>query len=189
MGYDPDACILCTAASATRRRSCSARRSRSRGAGATRASSRPGSSRGSTPSASSAAAASPSARPARSTRSSRRARRARSASSSRSSTTCTFCGVGCQIDLNRRSGDEAHRQGHVEGRVPPERGQPLRQGPLRLQLRAPPRPSDTAARPRRGRRAPSDVVGARARDRGLGPEEGRRRARAAGDRRPRPRPG
>ena len=89
----------------------------------------------------------------------------------------------------RRSGDEAHRQGHVEGRVPPERGQPLRQGPLRLQLRPPPRPADRAARPRRGRRAPPDDVGARARDRGRGPEEGHRRARPAGGRRPRPRPG
>ena len=64
-----------------------------------------------------------------------------------------------------RPADEAHREGHLEGRVPPERGQPLRQGPLRLQLRAPPRPPHAAARPRRGRRAPRDDVGACARDR------------------------
>ena len=61
-----------------------------------------------------------------------------------------------------RPADEAHRQGHLEGRVPPERGQPLRQGPLRLQLRPPPRPAHAAARPRRGRRAASDDLGARA---------------------------
>ena len=47
-----------------------------------------------------------------------------------------------------RSRDEAHRQGDVEGRVPAERGQPLRQGPLRVQLRPPPGPADPAARPR-----------------------------------------
>ena len=63
-----------------------------------------------------------------------------------------------------RPADEAHRQGHVEGRVPPERGQPLRQGPLRVQLRPPPGPAHAAARPRRGRRAPPDDLGARDRD-------------------------
>ena len=54
-----------------------------------------------------------------------------------------------------RPADEAHRQGDLEGRVPAERGQPLREGPVRLQLRASPRPADAAARPRRRRRAPS----------------------------------
>ena len=50
-----------------------------------------------------------------------------------------------------RPADEAHRQGHLEERVPPERGQPLREGPLRVQLRPPPGPAHTAARPRRER--------------------------------------
>ncbi len=58
-----------------------------------------------------------------------------------------------------RSADEAHREGDLEGRVPPERGQPLREGPLRVQLRAPSRPAVTAPRPRRGRRAPRDAPG------------------------------
>ena len=80
-------------------------------------------------------------------------------------TTCTFCGVGCQIDLNLDPADEAHRQGHLEGRVPPERGQPLRQGPLRLQLRPPPGPPHRAARARRRRRAARHDLGARDRDR------------------------
>ena len=71
-----------------------------------------------------------------------------------------------------RSGDEAHRQGHVEGRVPPERGQPLRQGPLRLQLRPPPGPAHAAARPRRGRRAaPDDAGSTRSRRRPAGLQE------------------
>ncbi len=48
----------------------------------------------------------------------------------------------------RRSADEAHRQGDVGAGVPAERGQPLRQGPLRLQLRPPPGPAYGAARPR-----------------------------------------
>ena len=52
----------------------------------------------------------------------------------------------------RRSRDEADRQGDLEARVRLERGQPLRQGPLRLQLRPPPRPPHRAARARRGRR-------------------------------------
>ena len=58
-----------------------------------------------------------------------------------------------------RPADEAHRQGDLEGRVPPERGQPLREGPLRVQLRPPPGPADAAARSRRGRRAPPDDAG------------------------------
>ena len=39
----------------------------------------------------------------------------------------------------RRSRDEADRQGHLRPDVRLERGQPLRQGPLRVQLRPPPR--------------------------------------------------
>ena len=65
----------------------------------------------------------------------------------------------------RRPGDEADRQGHLRPELRLERGQPLRQGPLRLQLRPPPRPPDRAARPRRGRRAAPDDLGARARGR------------------------
>ncbi len=81
-------------------------------------------------------------------------------------TTCTFCGVGCQIDLNVDPQDEAHREGDVGAGVPPQRGQPLRQGPLRVQLRPPSRPADRAARSRRGRRAAPDRLGHGARDRG-----------------------
>ena len=75
----------------------------------------------------------------------------------------------------RRPGDEAHRQGHLGAALRLERGQPLRQGPLRLQLRPPSGPADRAARPRRGRRAPSDDVGARVRGgrAGPAPREGR----------------
>ena len=62
----------------------------------------------------------------------------------------------------RRPRDEADRQGDLEAGVRLERGQPLRQGPLRLQLRPPPGPPDRAARARRGRRAASGDVGARA---------------------------
>ena len=65
----------------------------------------------------------------------------------------------------RRPRDEADRQGDLEAGVRLERGQPLRQGPLRLQLRPPPRPPDRAARPRRGRGAARDHLGARARGR------------------------
>ena len=42
----------------------------------------------------------------------------------------------------RRPGDEADRQGHVRPELRLERRQPLRQGPLRLQLRPPPGPAD-----------------------------------------------
>ena len=83
----------------------------------------------------------------------------------------------------RRSGDEADREGHVRPDLPPERGQPLRQGPLRVQLRPSPGPADRAARPRRGRRAAPDHVGARALDRRRRPRPRARRARAADDRR------
>ena len=62
----------------------------------------------------------------------------------------------------RRPGDEPDREGHLRAELRLERGQPLRQGPLRLQLRPPPGPADRAARPRRGRRAPPDDLGARA---------------------------
>ena len=72
----------------------------------------------------------------------------------------------------RRPRDEADREGDVGAGVPPQRGQPLRQGPLRLQLRPPSGPADRAARARRGRRAPPDRLGHGARDR-------RRRADAA----------
>ena len=53
----------------------------------------------------------------------------------------------------RRPRDEADRQGHLEAGVRLERRQPLRQGPLRLQLRPSPGPADRAARPGRGRGA------------------------------------
>ena len=59
----------------------------------------------------------------------------------------------------RRPGHEEDRQGDLEAGVRLERGQPLRQGPLRLQLRPPPRPPDRAARARRGRRAARDDAG------------------------------
>ena len=59
----------------------------------------------------------------------------------------------------RRPGDEADRQGDLEAGVRLERGQPLRQGPLRLQLRPPPRPPDGAARQGRGRGAARDHAG------------------------------
>ena len=62
----------------------------------------------------------------------------------------------------RRPGDEADRQGDLGAALRLERGQPLRQGALRLQLRPPPGPADGAAGPRRGRRAPPDDLGARA---------------------------
>ncbi len=127
----------------------------SRAAAPRRASSRPTATPGSTRSASSAAAASPSARPARSTRrSSDRHDGARHARSTKTRTTCTFCGVGCQIDLNVDPETGSDRQGHLRAAVPAERGQPLREGPLRVQLRPPSRPAHRAARPRRGRRAP-----------------------------------
>ena len=77
-------------------------------------------------------------------------------------TTCTFCGVGCQVDLNVDRETEPDRQGHLRPELPPERGRPLRQGPIRLQLRTPSRPTDRAARARRGRRAARDDLGARA---------------------------
>ena len=73
----------------------------------------------------------------------------------------------------RRPRDEADREGDVEAGVRLERRQPLRQGPLRLQLRPPPGPADRAARPRRGRRAAADDLGARA--------PGRRRRAQGGD--------
>ena len=65
----------------------------------------------------------------------------------------------------RRPADEADREGHLGAGVPSQRGQPLRQGPLRLQLRPPPRPPDRAARARRGRRAAPDRLGHGARGR------------------------
>ena len=68
----------------------------------------------------------------------------------------------------RRPGDEADRQGHVRPRLRLERRQPLRQGPLRLQLRPPSGPSDAAAGARRRRRPhPTDwdtALGPRHRD-------------------------
>ena len=94
-------------------------------------------------------------------------------------TTCTFCGVGCQIDLNLDPQTKRIVKVTSKDEYLPERGQPLRQGPLRLQLRPPPGPADAAARPRRGRRAPPDDLGARARDGSERPEEGHRRARPA----------
>ncbi len=64
----------------------------------------------------------------------------------------------------RRPRDEADRQGDLEARVRLERGQPLRQGPLRVQLRPPSGPPHRAARARRGRRAtPGDLGEARSR--------------------------
>ena len=59
----------------------------------------------------------------------------------------------------RRPADEAHREGDLGAGVPPQRGQPLREGPLRVQLRPPPRPADRTARARRGRRAAPDRLG------------------------------
>ena len=59
----------------------------------------------------------------------------------------------------RRPADEAHREGDLGTGVPAQRGQPLREGPLRLQLRPSPRPADRAARARRGRRAAPDRLG------------------------------
>ena len=85
----------------------------------------------------------------------------------------------------RRPGDEADRQGDLEAGVRLERGQPLRQGPLRLQLRPPPRPPDRAARARRGRRAARDDLGARAPGRRRRPEGGDGTPFAAGRRRAR----
>ncbi len=85
----------------------------------------------------------------------------------------------------RRPQDEAHRQGDVGAGVPPQRGQPLRQGPLRFQLRPPPRPADRAARARRGRRAPPDRLGHGARDRGQRATQRDGAARDAGRRRAR----
>ena len=101
--------------------------------------------------------------------------------------TCTFCGVGCQVDLNVDPATQADRQGHLEGRVPAERGQPLRQGPLRLQLRPPPRPPHRAARARRGRGAAPRHVGARAPGRGRRPQGGDDPPRPAGSGRTRER--
>ena len=161
MGYDPEACILCARCVRYTQEvmQCSALSLEGRGARGAR---RPdvGHAPGSTPSASSAAAASPSARPVRSTRSSSRARPpATRHGLEKTKTTCTFCGVGCQVDLNVDPRDEADRQGHLRPELRLERRQPLRQGPLRLQLRPPPRPADRAARPRRGRRAARGQLG------------------------------
>ena len=87
-------------------------------------------------------------------------------------TTCTFCGVGCQVDLNVDRETNRIVKVTSDPTLPPERGRPLRQGPLRLQLRPPPRPADPAARPRRGRRAARGHLGPRARGRGRGPDRG-----------------
>ena len=118
---------------------------RSRGAAPRRGSCRRTATPGSTPSASSAAAASPSARPAPSTRSSSTgAPPATSAALEKTKTTCTFCGVGCQIDLNVDPQTKRIVKVTSEPGLRLERGQPLRQGPLRLQLRPPPRPADAS---------------------------------------------
>ena len=122
---------------------------------------------GSTPSASSAAAASRSARRARSTRSSRRARRpATSARSSKTKTTCTFCGVGCQIDLNV----DPQTKRIVKVTSKPEYvsndGNLCVKGRFAFNFVHHPDRLTRAARPRRGRRAPPDHLGARARGRG-----------------------
>ena len=71
--------------------------------------------------------------------------------SRKSKTTCTFCGVGCQIDLNVDPETKRIVKVTSEPELRLERRQPLREGPLRLQLRPPPGPPDRAARPRRGR--------------------------------------
>ena len=57
----------------------------------------------------------------------------------------------------RRPGDEADRQVTLEARVRLERGQPLRQGPICVQLRPPSGPPDRAVDPARTRAAADDV--------------------------------
>ena len=89
----------------------------------------------------------------------------------------------------RRPGDEADREGDLGAALRLQRGQPLRQGPLLLQLRPPPRPADRAARARRGRRAARGDVGGRARPGGGGPAGGDRPPRPAVGRRSSPPPG
>ena len=69
----------------------------------------------------------------------------------------------------RRPGDAADRQGHVGAELRLERGQPLRQGPLRFQLRPPSGPVDQAARPRRGWEAARGRLGHGPRGRGRRP--------------------
>ena len=73
----------------------------------------------------------------------------------RSITTCAYCGVGCSFKAELR-GDELVRMVPVQGRRR-QRGPLLRQGPVRVRLRQPPRPR---ARPD-GPRVRSPTSGAR----------------------------
>ena len=84
----------------------------------------------------------------------------------------------------RRPGDEADRQGHVGPVLRLQRRQPVRQGPLRLQLRPPPGPADHAADPRRGRQAALCQLASSPTGCGGGLAGRPRAARPAGDRVP-----
>ena len=113
-----------------------------------------------------------SARPARSTSSSSRARRPATSARSEDEDDVHVLRRRLPDRPERRPRDAADRQGHVRAGLRLERGQPLRQGPLRLQLRPPPGPADRAARPRRGRRAAPERLGHALAGRGRGPERG-----------------
>ena len=185
MGYDPDACILCNRCVRYTQEvmQCSALSLEGRG-GHARIVPTWGAP-GSTPSASSAAAASRSARPARSTRSSRRARRAAERQLEQVRTTCTFCGVGCQIDLNLDPQTKHIVKVTSKDEYLPNEGNLCVKGRFAFNFVHHPDRLTAAARARRGRRAPRDDVGARARDRGRRPARGHRPPRAAVGRLPR----
>ena len=51
-------------------------------------------------------------------------------------TICSYCGVGCSLELHVQDNDD--RQGHLAARPRRDARQPLRQGPLRLPVRAEP---------------------------------------------------
>ncbi len=76
-------------------------------------------------------------------------------------TTCGYCGVGCTIEFAIAA--RRHRRRARAARQGPQLRQPLREGPLRLELRAASRPAHRAAHQARRRVRRIDV------GRGLGP--------------------
>ena len=70
-------------------------------------------------------------------------------------TTCGYCGVGCTIEFATKDG--AHRGRTRAARQGAQLRQPVREGPLRLELRAASRPAHHAAHPPRRRVRRGDV--------------------------------